>query len=1320
MADHLEHHEGRTQSASLNPPEESSNMETPNKDSLEVASSSGVAPAKVEIGTSSSSGGETGSSTITPDEETSSIISSHSTTGAHPELSSSHSSGAPKPVNSSLTMSDRAVPRPEDMLDGLVGIFENMMSAIETHDPASAKVEIPSAVIPTYLLDTENRWGDRPAGKVAKEAFSRLTEEVKQAFNTLDTIEEAVSTARAGPGTQTSFPPSPSSSTTPPQTVDPFARLNSRLNSLFRDLGRSSLSPHSAVPAASSPTALATSRARGQNDMDMMSKIVLTNPVIVRLALQQITSHMQTLSSNEPSYTFWQSHLGLYLLHLYEITWNDKELDEGVIATTRSILAVDMNDPGEMLTHIPMLTRNWAYGQRLLVQKDGDISKLTTAIEMLNSLRNVYKDIDETVSPNRAMALWRSDLGACLFDRFRATGNLKDLDDAIEILQVVLEKGYDVSGLGLAHYERFLQSGNLDDLDRALYHSRKKFTGTDPEIPLFSSMPLANAPPGPEEIAGRHLYGLVLAQRFNMTLDTRDLDRAIESCRNALKALSPSHPMQSVFQADLAWIFLSRFEALEEPEDLRTALEMIQSAVRVFENSSGGKLGSHSRVPPQALYGYLLSIDGKMSNDPLMVGEGIRHLTTSRKMYSGPHFLESRVEYYLSQAYLIQFDLTKSISKSETLQSVIYHATLAFEKAKENSPYRFQLGLHLGSSLILSYDLSMDQTHLHEAIAHFRSVAFSSTWPSIRLKAAVRWADAADLLGGDGTIEALEVALSILPSLAWAGNSMPAQYRMLSAQQSTIANRAAIHALDAGKIAKAVSYLESGRNILWAQALQLRSSQLTSEDRRYEEQKYLSQFLSWQSHRPEDIPFIGPDLDFSRGLQRLRETGAPTELQDGMKSLGGILDTLKQRMVELSGSEIVSRDLTSTGQFKQDILEGSMDASLHNAAKRWDELRKSVEEVDEMLPLHGQNFINLNNNDLFKILQAGSIVMLNTYKDRCDAIIIRQKHGSVDLQHVPLPGISGEDAHAQAWAEGLRQGLYDLEGNEVSMTDFEDAFLVPVLRGLWNGIARPILNHLALKNERQRVWWYPTGPLAFLPIHAASPCEGDEPGLPELVVSSYIPSIHSLVRAYRSSKEPLHILAVGQPNTPGFTPLPYVHKEIQAIQKLTKDAPDSLTTMIGEDATVFKVMKSLPEHTALHFSCHADQDQSYPFNSAFFLHDGPFHLSKLMNLDLSRVQFAFLSACLTSSGDVSLPDEGIHLAAGMQFAGVRSVVATIWTVYERAASMATKHVYQHLLKDGVENAEAQNAAEALHFAIIKMKKANVPLSRRVPFIHLGL
>lgn len=55
-------------------------------------------------------------------------------------------------------------------------------------------------------------------------------------------------------------------------------------------------------------------------------------------------------------------------------------------------------------------------------------------------------------------------------------------------------------------------------------------------------------------------------------------------------------------------------------------------------------------------------------------------------------------------------------------------------------------------------------------------------------------------------------------------------------------------------------------------------------------------------------------------------------------------------------------------------------------------------------------------------------------------------------------------------------------------------------------------------------------------------------------------------------------------------------------------------------------------------------------------------VANLMALRLSDAFLAFLSACETAKGDSKQPDQAIHLAATMLFAGFKSVIGTMWYV----------------------------------------------------------
>ncbi|KAJ7802641.1 CHAT domain-containing protein, partial [Mycena olivaceomarginata] len=113
-----------------------------------------------------------------------------------------------------------------------------------------------------------------------------------------------------------------------------------------------------------------------------------------------------------------------------------------------------------------------------------------------------------------------------------------------------------------------------------------------------------------------------------------------------------------------------------------------------------------------------------------------------------------------------------------------------------------------------------------------------------------------------------------------------------------------------------------------------------------------------------------------------------------------------------------------------------------------------------------------------------------------------------------------------------------------------------------------------------------------------------------------------------------------------------------------------------------------------HFACHGVQDPSHPTKSALLLGGNSRQLA------LPHADFAFLSACQTATGDKSLQEESVRLAAGMLSAGYRGVIATMWTIMDKDAPQIASDVYEHLLKEMPP--DPSRAAEALHLAVQKL------------------
>jgi len=255
------------------------------------------------------------------------------------------------------------------------------------------------------------------------------------------------------------------------------------------------------------------------------------------------------------------------------------------------------------------------------------------------------------------------------------------------------------------------------------------------------------------------------------------------------------------------------------------------------------------------------------------------------------------------------------------------------------------------------------------------------------------------------------------------------------------------------------------------------------------------------------------------------------------------------------------------------------------------------------------------------------------------------------------------------------------------------------------------------------IWWCPTGPLTFLPIHAAGLYDQSFPGpnILDFAVSSYTPTVTTLLEALQ--KNPIvykGLLGVSQSCTPGQSRLPNADKELDLIKQFGSSL--DIHSLQGELATVECVLEGMKKRSWVHLACHAVQHPSSPAESAFCLHNGNLTLSKIMTKSFDNADFAFLSACQTATGDKNLPDEAVHLAAGMLAAGYQSVIATMWSIGDNDAPLIADEVYSHLRCGAGPNSTM--AAHALHHAVKKLRKklekAGSPAFLSwVPFIHVG-
>jgi CHAT domain-containing protein len=224
----------------------------------------------------------------------------------------------------------------------------------------------------------------------------------------------------------------------------------------------------------------------------------------------------------------------------------------------------------------------------------------------------------------------------------------------------------------------------------------------------------------------------------------------------------------------------------------------------------------------------------------------------------------------------------------------------------------------------------------------------------------------------------------------------------------------------------------------------------------------------------------------------------------------------------------------------------------------------------------------------------------------------------------------------------------------------------------------------------------------------------------DVAVSSYTPTLEALLqsssRADPSDGDP-RVLIVSQPDTPGQPRIPGAEREALLVQSIF---PQSTKILNRAEGTVTAVLEGMKTHSWVHLACHGLQDS---LNSAFLLYDGKLKLSTLMTQSLPHAEHAFLSACQTASGDQELPEEAVHLAAGMLSVGYKSVIGTMWSINDWQATKVAGKFYE-AMKEQLAAGTKLRPAYALHEAMQHLCPGKNLRARElldwIPFIHFGI
>ncbi|KAG1829508.1 CHAT domain-containing protein, partial [Suillus variegatus] len=379
----------------------------------------------------------------------------------------------------------------------------------------------------------------------------------------------------------------------------------------------------------------------------------------------------------------------------------------------------------------------------------------------------------------------------------------------------------------------------------------------------------------------------------------------------------------------------------------------------------------------------------------------------------------------------------------------------------------------------------------------------------------------------------------------------------------------------------------------------------------------------------------------------------------------------------------------------RDAFDQSEDQSpeIRQLTMQWDEVVSRI----RLLPNFSRFLLPPLFSDLQKAAEDGPVIIVNASQHSCDALII---HSARDPVHVPL--------------DITQAKVFELSSQ---LDSSDDELLVGILRKLWNDVVNPIVQVLRESEVRpgSRIWWCATAGFTPLPLHAARPYEERKDNLSDIYISSYTPTLGTLVRARQQVSGDVssqHFVAIGQGN-----PSRCVARELVAVAHHV-DAAISFTSLEDDNATVEGALDAFSRNQWLHLACHGTPNRTQPFESSFAMRDGPLMIKDIIRSNCKNPQFAFLSACHTTVGDKTSPDESIHLAAAMQFCGFRSVIGSMWSVDDEVASKVVSTFYRKLIGDSKRLA-CTGAAVALHEAVRSLRE-EIPLEQQIVFIHIDV
>ena len=879
--------------------------------------------------------------------------------------------------------------------------------------------------------------------------------------------------------------------------------------------------------------------------------------------------------------------------------------------------------------------------------------------------------------PDRAVSL--GNIASYLNVRFKQLGGLSDLEEAIALQRSALElrpqgdpfRAVSLGSIAIYLHSRFTQLGMMSDLDEALALQRSA---------------LELRPQGhPHRAISLTSIASCLRARFNQLGTLSDLDEAISLERSALQLRPPGHPHRALSLGNLAIHLHDRFFQLGTLPDLEEALALERQAFELRQKGhpeytiSLGNIAKHLHARFTQL--------GALSD--LHEALALERSALELRPHGHPH----RDASLSSIAKYLHAHFTRQ-GKLSDLDEALALERSALELRPHGHPHRATSLSNIALYSHAHFDQLGSQNDLNEALVLER--------------------------------QALELRPQGHPlrasSLCNLASYLHARYKHSVKHDITDLHDSFHLYSQLSHVSQAVSFADLKCAKQWIKAAEECEHSTTVLAYR----TFLSlsvQHLATLPSLPQHLALLkqlttSTAVDaFSVCVRKGHLADAVELLEQGRGVFWSQLIRLRSPLDDVIGSGDAGKKLADEFTRLSTSLRHVLDARQLNAESQHDracrlniQLRDIVTEIRK-LPGLSRFLLPPLFSDLQIAASDGPAVVVNASQYSCDALIVLPDKDPV---HVVLPITRPEVFKLSRDLRSLTLGS--------RFDDLTREFLM-FLRQLWDSVVFPIVETLQkLCPHGSHIWWCPTAEFTLHPLHAAGSFRKGQPMFSDLYISSYTPTLAALIRARQ--KRPLsssmgshRFLIVGQAQAAGQCELPSVNTEVSSISHCI----GSISTVIrvqDQDATTTKVVEELEKCEFVHFACHGIPDQRQPFKSGFALGDELLNVEKIMQYDLQHARFAYLSACHTTVGDEESPDEVIHLAAAMQFAGFRSVIGTMWAVADAHTDEITSRFYNNMI-DESGHLDHTRAALALHKTMRSFRWGEVPWDQRILYIHIG-